>query len=520
MKACEDSGPFPCVEEGCPRPSLSCYYLATHLDACHTLFSDLWRSPPPGFEHAFSLPVGAQCAASCALCTDEQHRATVSRVGPDRWPGRLLPVTRIPGSATQEVERHVGDAFSRGPLIVADAMGEAFRAHAWSRAAIRARCAAPAGAPPPAPPWPTIAFRQPSSIGAKWAGLRFENGAALGVRDLPGLIDAQDGGRLAGVMLFDSPCNHTCPAMLRRAADDAAPDRLAAPRFFPRDFEVALGGAKGEGLWRKGGRPWDDPDVFVSKAGTTTHVHIDGHCTRFWMLQLSGRKLWRVLPPSEIGHLAGVPNEKGTDTHFLADVIFPEAERNRDVNASLDAVEKMYEFILSPGELALIPENYAHAVHNLDDTAAMTYNFVDQANLPCYLASLRPHAGRLLRKFFSQLAQGRGRSDAASAFARHPPLAYYAHLSVRAKTERTVSVLENHIPWADFFSQQGPYANGGETALEAEVARLATALLTLIEASPPPVEAAEEELEALLSRFDLINAPPIAAHGEQAHDEL
>lgn len=81
------------------------------------------------------------------------------------------------------------------------------------------------------------------------------------------------------------------------------------------------------------------------------------------MLQLSGRKLWRVFPPTENHHLAGVPNEKGTDTHFLADVIFVNSERNADVNASLHRVQHMYEFELSPGELVVIPENYAHAVH-------------------------------------------------------------------------------------------------------------------------------------------------------------
>ena len=32
------------------------------------------------------------------------------------------------------------------------------------------------------------------------------------------------------------------------------------------DVQASLGGARGEGLWRKGGAPWGDPDLFVSKA--------------------------------------------------------------------------------------------------------------------------------------------------------------------------------------------------------------------------------------------------------------
>ena len=69
------------------------------------------------------------------------------------------------------------------------------------------------------------------------------------------------------------------------------------------------------------------------------------------MLQLHGRKLWRVLPPRETSHLAGVPNEKKTDTHYLADVLQPASERNADVNASLDAIRTIFEFTLAPGEL-------------------------------------------------------------------------------------------------------------------------------------------------------------------------
>ncbi|KAL3924767.1 MAG: hypothetical protein SGPRY_003821 [Prymnesium sp.] len=273
---CTDRGPFACAEEGCPRAELSCYYLAKHMDACTSRLSDLWSQPPSGLQTAFMLPVASLCPASCGTCSEEQLRATVSQASPDVWPGKLLPVPRIPGSDSKAIERHLERASELGPLIISDAMGSAYRPEMWRRAAVHSRCSKGPGSPPPAPPWPTIAYRQPSAMGAAWAALKFENGASLGVRDLPSLMEAQDSGRLAGVMLFDSPANHTCPAMVQRSHSDASETMLPAPRFFPRDFEVALGGKDGEGLWRKGGRPWDDPDVFVSKAGTTTHVHVDG----------------------------------------------------------------------------------------------------------------------------------------------------------------------------------------------------------------------------------------------------
>ena len=42
-----------------------------------------------------------------------------------------------------------------------------------------------------------------------------------------------------------------------------------------------------------------------------------------------------------------------------------------------------FEFTLLPGQLALIPEGWAHAVHNLDDTAALTLNFAEEARPRC-----------------------------------------------------------------------------------------------------------------------------------------
>ena len=105
-----------------------------------------------------------------------------------------------------------------------------------------------------------------------------------------------------------------------------------------------------------------------------------------------------------------------------------QAATDADHNASLGAIETVYEFVLAPGELALIPERWAHAVHNIDDTLALTYNFVDEANLRCYLDSMRSKVGGLLVKLLGQLAQGRGLADAARAFSQHSALAYFFHL--------------------------------------------------------------------------------------------
>ena len=152
----------------------------------------------------------------------------------------------------------------------------------------------------------------------------------------------------------------------------------------------------------------------------------------------------------------------------------------------------------------LIPEGWAHAVHNLDDTVAMTYNFVDESNLGCYLESMRSKVGALLLKLFGQLHQGRGKADAARAFSQHSALAYYAHLLKQVAGSAgaaQATVRAEHEPWEDFFAQQGPFATGGVQALQAEADALARSMLEFVEASPPPVEAALESADTVLARF-------------------
>ena len=277
---CVDRPPVPCLEDGCPASELSCAWLAKN-DGCALRFSDLWSNLPAG-EPISSLVVRTECPASCGICTESGLRAAVSG-DPLPWPkpGVLRSPEQFPGDASSEVlAAAIAAATVRGPLIITDAYGAAFRPEAWSRAALRARCAPPPGVTP-SPPWPTIAWADPARVGNDWAGMRFGNGAALGVRGLSELIAAQDDGRLRGVALFDSKTNHTCPhaLLLRRGGGgeggggggagqvgQVEEEGLPAPRFFPRDFEAALGGAHGKGLWHTGGRYTGRPSIFVSKA--------------------------------------------------------------------------------------------------------------------------------------------------------------------------------------------------------------------------------------------------------------
>ena len=62
QQPCKDSGPWPCNEEGCPAPSISCERLKKN---CESTFADVWRVPPAGLENAL---VKDQCPAACGVC--------------------------------------------------------------------------------------------------------------------------------------------------------------------------------------------------------------------------------------------------------------------------------------------------------------------------------------------------------------------------------------------------------------------------------------------------------------------
>ena len=59
---CSDSGPWPCHEEGCPAPVVSCSDLSGD---CNRLFSNVWKEAPDGLGPAH---VWEHCPKTCNKC--------------------------------------------------------------------------------------------------------------------------------------------------------------------------------------------------------------------------------------------------------------------------------------------------------------------------------------------------------------------------------------------------------------------------------------------------------------------
>lgn len=67
---CADSGPWPCVEAGCPAPSVSCAVLR---QACGALFDEIWEGDLPE-QRLRGRAVQDECPAACGVCAERRRQ--------------------------------------------------------------------------------------------------------------------------------------------------------------------------------------------------------------------------------------------------------------------------------------------------------------------------------------------------------------------------------------------------------------------------------------------------------------
>uniref|UniRef100_A0A7S2JDY8 J domain-containing protein n=1 Tax=Haptolina brevifila TaxID=156173 RepID=A0A7S2JDY8_9EUKA len=71
---CEDGGPWPCHEEGCPAPTISCTELKND---CNRAFKDVFQSPPTDGGINGYTPIWSACKRTCKRC-DEPKAASAA----------------------------------------------------------------------------------------------------------------------------------------------------------------------------------------------------------------------------------------------------------------------------------------------------------------------------------------------------------------------------------------------------------------------------------------------------------
>ena len=109
------------------------------------------------------------------------------------------------------------------------------------------------------------------------------------------------------------------------------------------------------------------PSLFIAKAGTNSGLHLDAFGSHFWMIHISGRKKWTFYAPEDSGAL----NPKFYDS--LDPVFRPTLDQMESV--------KCYSVVLEPGQLLFVPSGSPHRVENIQDTVAVSGNFVNETNL-------------------------------------------------------------------------------------------------------------------------------------------
>ena len=110
-------------------------------------------------------------------------------------------------------------------------------------------------------------------------------------------------------------------------------------------------------------------------SGSTCHVDPNGTCA--WNAVIYGRKKWVLFPPN--APPPGVhPSRNGAQV--VAPVSLLEWFQQFYEEARADG--RMVEGVCGQGDVVFVPAGWWHLVMNLEETLAVTQNFVCEGNLP------------------------------------------------------------------------------------------------------------------------------------------
>lgn len=97
-------------------------------------------------------------------------------------------------------------------------------------------------------------------------------------------------------------------------------------------------------------------------------------------MELAGRKLVRMVPPSENWRADPTDLDSFQPMLFTVDLMHPDFEQHPHLDGML-----VYEALLEPGDVLFIPEGWGHQALNLEWSLMISSNYIDQHNAPLYL---------------------------------------------------------------------------------------------------------------------------------------
>ncbi|KAK6942492.1 F-box domain [Dillenia turbinata] len=138
------------------------------------------------------------------------------------------------------------------------------------------------------------------------------------------------------------------------------------PVYFREDLFSVLGNERPDYRW-----------IIIGPAGSGSSFHIDPNSTSAWNAIIKGSKKWVLFPPDVIP--PGVhPSPDGAEVACPVSIIewfmnFYEATKTWK--------RKPIECICKAGEVIFVPNGWWHLVINLEDSIAITQNYVSRRNL-------------------------------------------------------------------------------------------------------------------------------------------
>ena len=99
---------------------------------------------------------------------------------------------------------------------------------------------------------------------------------------------------------------------------------------------------------------------------------------RRWETQLQGRRLVRLLPPSEQRQLQSSSTPSGVS--YDIDVMQPDFNAHPELRGML-----VYEALLQPGDVLFVPSGWAHQSLNLEWSVVLSSRYLDHHNQDLYL---------------------------------------------------------------------------------------------------------------------------------------
>lgn len=156
--------------------------------------------------------------------------------------------------------------------------------------------------------------------------------------------------------LFD--CNSLAMKTLRKEYD--------VPMLFQKDYFSVFGQYRPDHAW-----------LIIGSERSGSTFHKDPNYTSAWNAALTGRKLWVMFPPGTCppGVSADAEESEVTSPVGIAEWVlsgfYNEAANHPEAQIGISF----------PGEVMYVPSGWWHSVINLDDSVALTQNFVPQAKV-------------------------------------------------------------------------------------------------------------------------------------------